>query len=156
MMFCLGATVSRRIGDPCKMRHQAAKSADSMLLNLPHLYMNVRAPNGQRSLSNINFPASSQKYPCTTYFCFVAILRNRARRVTNERTPPEPEGRTSEANDRVRRISLASRPNFLYFSIVLLLLQRGSRQMWRRVQGNNLQLLLVLLHNETRESQPSE
>jgi hypothetical protein len=35
-MFCLGVTVGRRIGDPCKMRHLAAKSADSMLLNLPH------------------------------------------------------------------------------------------------------------------------
>jgi hypothetical protein len=32
MMFCLGATV----GDPCKMCHLVAKSADSMLLNLPH------------------------------------------------------------------------------------------------------------------------
>jgi hypothetical protein len=36
MKFCLGATVGRQIGDPCKMHHQAAKSADSMLLNLPH------------------------------------------------------------------------------------------------------------------------
>jgi hypothetical protein len=36
MMFCLGATVGRRIGDPYKMRHLAAKSADSMLMNLPH------------------------------------------------------------------------------------------------------------------------
>jgi hypothetical protein len=36
MMFCLGATVGRQIDDPCKMRHLAAKSADSMLLNLPH------------------------------------------------------------------------------------------------------------------------
>jgi hypothetical protein len=36
MMFCLGATVRRRIGDPCKLRHLSAKSADSMLLNLPH------------------------------------------------------------------------------------------------------------------------
>jgi hypothetical protein len=36
MMFCLSATVGRRIGNPCKMRHLAAKSADSMLLNLPH------------------------------------------------------------------------------------------------------------------------
>jgi hypothetical protein len=36
MMFCLGATVGRQIDYPCKMRHLAAKSADSMLLNLPH------------------------------------------------------------------------------------------------------------------------
>jgi hypothetical protein len=32
MMFCLGATVGRRIGDPYKMRHLAAKSADSIFL----------------------------------------------------------------------------------------------------------------------------
>jgi hypothetical protein len=36
MMFCLGATVGRRIGDPYLMRHLAAKSADSMFMNLPH------------------------------------------------------------------------------------------------------------------------
>jgi hypothetical protein len=36
MMFCLGATIRHRIGDLCKMRHLAAKSADSMLLNLYH------------------------------------------------------------------------------------------------------------------------
>jgi hypothetical protein len=36
MMFCLGATVGRRIGDPYLMRHLAAKSADLMLVNLPH------------------------------------------------------------------------------------------------------------------------
>jgi hypothetical protein len=36
MMFCLGATVGRRIGDPYLMRHPAAKSADLMLVNLPH------------------------------------------------------------------------------------------------------------------------
>jgi hypothetical protein len=32
MMFCLGATVGRRIGDPYLMRHLAAKSADSMFM----------------------------------------------------------------------------------------------------------------------------
>jgi hypothetical protein len=37
MMFCLGATVGRQIGDPYLMRHLAAKSADLMLVNLPHL-----------------------------------------------------------------------------------------------------------------------
>jgi hypothetical protein len=36
MLFCLGTTVGRRIGDPYLMRHQAAKSADSMFMNLPH------------------------------------------------------------------------------------------------------------------------
>jgi hypothetical protein len=36
MMFCLGATVGRRIGDPYLMRHLAAKSSDLMLVNLPH------------------------------------------------------------------------------------------------------------------------
>jgi hypothetical protein len=36
MMFCLGATVGRRIGDPYLVRHLAAKSADLMLVNLPH------------------------------------------------------------------------------------------------------------------------
>jgi hypothetical protein len=36
MTFCLGATVSRRIGNPYLMRHLAAKSADVMLVNLPH------------------------------------------------------------------------------------------------------------------------
>jgi hypothetical protein len=36
MMFCLGATVDRRIGDPYIMRHLAAKAADLMLVNLPH------------------------------------------------------------------------------------------------------------------------
>jgi hypothetical protein len=36
IMFCLGATVGRRIGDSYKMRRLAAKSADSMLMNLPH------------------------------------------------------------------------------------------------------------------------
>jgi hypothetical protein len=36
MMFCLGATIGRRIGDPYLMRHLAAKSADLMLVNLPH------------------------------------------------------------------------------------------------------------------------
>jgi hypothetical protein len=35
-MFCLGATVGRRIGDPYRMCHLAAKSADLMLVNLPH------------------------------------------------------------------------------------------------------------------------
>jgi hypothetical protein len=34
-MFCLGATVGRRIGDPYLMRHLAAKSADLMFLILP-------------------------------------------------------------------------------------------------------------------------
>jgi hypothetical protein len=37
MMFCLGATVGRRIGDPYLMRHLAAKSADLMLVNLPQI-----------------------------------------------------------------------------------------------------------------------
>jgi hypothetical protein len=36
LMFCLGATVGRRISDSYIMRHLAAKSADSMLMNLPH------------------------------------------------------------------------------------------------------------------------
>jgi hypothetical protein len=36
MMFCLGTTVGRRIGDPYLMRHLAAKLADLMLVNLPH------------------------------------------------------------------------------------------------------------------------
>jgi hypothetical protein len=36
MMLCLGATVGRQIGDPYLMRHLAAKSADLMLVNLPH------------------------------------------------------------------------------------------------------------------------
>jgi hypothetical protein len=36
MMFCLGATVGRQIGDPYLMRHLAAKSADLVLMNLPH------------------------------------------------------------------------------------------------------------------------
>jgi hypothetical protein len=36
MMFCLGATVGRRIGDPYLMPHLAAKSADLTLVNLPH------------------------------------------------------------------------------------------------------------------------
>jgi hypothetical protein len=36
MMFYLGATVGRRFGDPYLMRHLAAKSADLMLVNLPH------------------------------------------------------------------------------------------------------------------------
>jgi hypothetical protein len=36
MMFCLGATVGRRIDDPYLMRRLAAKSADLMLVNLPH------------------------------------------------------------------------------------------------------------------------
>jgi hypothetical protein len=35
MMFCLGATIGRRIGDPYLMRHLAAKSADLMLVNRP-------------------------------------------------------------------------------------------------------------------------
>jgi hypothetical protein len=38
MMFCLGTTVGRRIGDSYLMRHLAAKSADFMLVNLPHWY----------------------------------------------------------------------------------------------------------------------
>jgi hypothetical protein len=37
MMFCLGATIGRRIGNPYLMRHLAAKSADLMLVNLPQL-----------------------------------------------------------------------------------------------------------------------
>jgi hypothetical protein len=41
MMFCLGATVGRRIGDPYLMRHLAAKSADLMLVNLPHCIWSV-------------------------------------------------------------------------------------------------------------------
>jgi hypothetical protein len=36
LMFCLGATVGRRIGNLYIMRHLAANSADSMLMNLPH------------------------------------------------------------------------------------------------------------------------
>jgi hypothetical protein len=36
MMFCLGATVGRQIGDPYQMRHLAAELADLMLVNLPH------------------------------------------------------------------------------------------------------------------------
>jgi hypothetical protein len=36
MMFCLGPTVGRRIGDPYLMRDLAAKSADLMLMNLPY------------------------------------------------------------------------------------------------------------------------
>jgi hypothetical protein len=36
LMFCLGATVGRRIGDSYIMCHLAAKSADSVLMNLPH------------------------------------------------------------------------------------------------------------------------
>jgi hypothetical protein len=36
MMFGLGATIGRRIGDPYLMRHLAGKSADLMLVNLPH------------------------------------------------------------------------------------------------------------------------
>jgi hypothetical protein len=36
MMFCLGATIGRQIGDPYLMCHLAAKSADLMLVNLPH------------------------------------------------------------------------------------------------------------------------
>jgi hypothetical protein len=50
MMFCLGATVGRRIGDPYLMRHLAAKSADLMLLNLPHS-LALRLRLRQRSLS---------------------------------------------------------------------------------------------------------
>jgi hypothetical protein len=38
LMFCLGATVGRRISDSYIMRHLAAKSADSMLMNLPHYF----------------------------------------------------------------------------------------------------------------------
>jgi hypothetical protein len=38
MTFCLGATVGRRIGDPYLMRHLAAKSADIMLVILPHYF----------------------------------------------------------------------------------------------------------------------
>jgi hypothetical protein len=38
LMFCLGATVGRQIGDSYIMRHIAAKSADSMLMNLPHCF----------------------------------------------------------------------------------------------------------------------
>jgi hypothetical protein len=45
MLFCLGATDSRRIGDPHIMRHLAAKSADSMLLNLPHCSIICAAMN---------------------------------------------------------------------------------------------------------------
>jgi hypothetical protein len=37
MMFYLEATVGPRIGNPYEMRHLAAKSSDSMLMNLPHL-----------------------------------------------------------------------------------------------------------------------
>jgi hypothetical protein len=36
MMFGLGATVGRRIGDPYLLRHLADKSADLMLVNLSH------------------------------------------------------------------------------------------------------------------------
>jgi hypothetical protein len=35
-VFCLGATIGRQIGNPYEMRHLAAKSADSMLMNLPY------------------------------------------------------------------------------------------------------------------------
>jgi hypothetical protein len=42
MMFCLGATVGRRIGDPYLMRHLAAKLADLMLVKLP--YCTCRRP----------------------------------------------------------------------------------------------------------------
>jgi hypothetical protein len=55
-MFCLGLTVVCRIGDPCKMRHLAAKSADSMLLNLPHctryiLYVVCTSDQGQLAIT---------------------------------------------------------------------------------------------------------
>jgi hypothetical protein len=36
MMFCLRATVGRRIGDSYLMRHLTAKSTDLMLVNFPH------------------------------------------------------------------------------------------------------------------------
>jgi hypothetical protein len=41
MMFCLGAAVGRRIGDPYPMHHLVAKSADLMLVNLPHWVLTV-------------------------------------------------------------------------------------------------------------------
>jgi hypothetical protein len=41
MMFCLGDTVGRRIGDPYLMRHLAAKSADLMLVNLPQFFFHL-------------------------------------------------------------------------------------------------------------------
>jgi hypothetical protein len=53
LMFCLGATVGRRISDSYIMRHLAAKSADSMLMNLP-----------QSSVARWRFsPPDLQNYP---------------------------------------------------------------------------------------------
>jgi hypothetical protein len=49
MMFCLGATVGRRNGDPYLMRHLAAKLADLMLVNLPHSLIPQRAAVQDRS-----------------------------------------------------------------------------------------------------------
>jgi hypothetical protein len=41
IMFCLGATVGRRIGDSYLMPHLAAKLASLMLVNLPHYLAGV-------------------------------------------------------------------------------------------------------------------
>jgi hypothetical protein len=64
MMFCLGATVGRRIGDPYLLRHLAAKSADLMLVNLPYwIYFSYcliaeSQPRIQRTVLFVNLSSS--------------------------------------------------------------------------------------------------
>jgi hypothetical protein len=98
MMFCLGTTVGRRIGNPCKMLHLAAKSADSMLLNLPHYKLPLRIMLGlqnkfrtQKLSFNFSNTAkweplllpqgflllgASRLYPRAVYFCNHNVILN--------------------------------------------------------------------------------
>ncbi len=69
MTFCLGATVGRRNDDPYLMRHLAAKSADSMLLNLPHwpgtpmLAARLSSAVSLRSLPAFRLPVAVVRLP---------------------------------------------------------------------------------------------
>jgi hypothetical protein len=73
MMFCLGATVGRRIGDPYLMRHLAAKSADLMLVNLPHwIYISYclmaeNQPRIKRTVLFVNLSSSCNKVTLRHY-----------------------------------------------------------------------------------------
>jgi hypothetical protein len=56
MMFCLGATIGRQIGDTYLMCHLAAKLADLMLVNLPH-YIRLKRQNSCSTLIAVSMPS---------------------------------------------------------------------------------------------------
>jgi hypothetical protein len=74
LMFCLGATVGRRIGDSYIVRHLAAKSADSMLMNIPHC---LRIVSAKMTSCMTRSQSSDGLNVCA--FCLTAKLLSKAR-----------------------------------------------------------------------------